>query len=235
MKIHPDFMLSGDSVGYVMECDNHEKTFHRGSTMRFDLLLFGDNIVFFSQYLLALQNLGMVGLGKNHARFEIARITNIDGEDILDGRNIYMANVKVKYLSDYVSSSSGACSANAHISFRTPLTVKFRGEFIKTFDMEAILSAAERRIYILNCFEGNQIDRIDISEHIPDCVSSFAKKENVVRYSNTHDKKIMLQGITGETDLSDLDPTAWVILKACEILHIGKNTSFGFGGYDLRT
>lgn len=233
MKIQPSFMQSGDSVGYVMECDDHREQFEEGDTLCFDLLLLGDNIVLFSQYLLALQHLGFSGLGKNHALFEIVSIINTDGEDILDDQTIDLSKVKVKLLSDYVRASLPAYTTNAHIRLRTPLTVKYHWDFIHEFNIEAVLAAAERRIYILNCFEGNEIDRIDLSGHVPTCVNAVTKNDSVVRYSNTHDKKIMLRGIRGEADLTDIDETAWTILKACEILHIGKNTSFGFGGYEL--
>ena len=50
----PDFITTGDSVGYVVECENYEEEFPTGSTLTFNLILFGKTIVYFNQYLQAL-------------------------------------------------------------------------------------------------------------------------------------------------------------------------------------
>ena len=104
-------------------------------------------------------------------------------------------------------------------------------------EMEAILAAIRRRIYILNCFEGkngsnpreNALEYVNLTV----IVSGKSWPEKVMRYSGTQNSKVAFRGIRGWCDLEGLDESVIKLLLAGELLHIGKNTSFGFGRYTL--
>jgi len=51
MEIQPNFMQKGDSAGYVLECENYDEIFYKGEKLKFQLILFGKNIVYLNQYL----------------------------------------------------------------------------------------------------------------------------------------------------------------------------------------
>ncbi len=53
----------------------------------------------------------------------------------------------------------------------------------------------------------------------------------VCRYSSTLDQKMLLRGLKGEMKLSGVPEELRIVFLAGEVLHIGKNTSFGFGRY----
>lgn len=72
----PVYITKGDSIGYVIECENYQEEFEAGEAMQFHLMLFGKTIVYFNQYLQAFFALGMQGIGKYQARFEIIGVTN---------------------------------------------------------------------------------------------------------------------------------------------------------------
>lgn len=72
----PAYITKGDSIGYVIECENYQEEFEAGEAMQFHLMLFGKTIVYFNQYLQAFFALGMQGIGKYQARFEIIGVTN---------------------------------------------------------------------------------------------------------------------------------------------------------------
>ena len=99
--------------------------------------------------------------------------------------------------------------------------------------MEAIMAAIARRIYILDCFEGIEANKVNILEHIPNLLSQNTHTESVRRYSSTHDERISLHGICGNAIFEQADDMAYALLYAGELMHIGKNTSFGFGRYSL--
>ena len=40
--------------------------------------------------------------------------------------------------------------------FKSPLTLKYRNEFLQEFQLDAIVNAVIRRIYMLDCFEGDR-------------------------------------------------------------------------------
>lgn len=69
----------------------------------------------------------------------------------------------------------------------------------------------------------------------PKILSQTIKKECYKRYSSTHKSDIYLRGISGKVVLSEMSEECLDYLLAGELLHIGKNTSFGFGKYRIKT
>ena len=256
MKIRPDFMQTQDSEGFIVECEDTNEWFDRGDRLHFNFLLFGRTIAYFPQYLQAFYNLGMAGLGKNHLRFRILLIPNTRGDLLFDGQNIYKNQYKIMQVSDYVSYRIGSAEiqnlktgpdpGKCRIAFHSPLSLKFRGKILTDFRTEgadgkdrteAIMESIERRLYILNCFEGRiegeEYLRPDIREHLPLLQNQNAYTVKVRRFSGTHNSKVTFTGIKGWCDMSGIDDTALTLLLAGELIHIGKNTSFGFGRYTI--
>ena len=239
MEIRPKFMTQQDSEGYILECENHDEVFSAGDTLDFNLLLLGRTIVYFHQFLQAFYYLGMQGLGNERVPFRVHHVTNTTRELIVEGSDIYMENFHILKLADYVSYRLG--KAIIHDSntlvFHSPLTMKYKGDFQEKLDPEAILAAVERRLYILNCFEGKRENedyaRVQIQGHIPAFAGQQARIVKIPRYSGTQNKKVSFQGIRGYCILSEVDDVARTLLIAGELIHIGKNTSFGFGRYTL--
>lgn len=147
----PEFMSEGDSVGYVLECESLRTCLCAGDTIDFYLILFGKTIVYFSQYLNAIYALGVYGVGKDHAAFQIVRIRNTQGRDIMQGQNIQMGSYQVELLEEYVKRREKeleeVCRKNTqepityHLYFRSPLSIKYHGEMLNEFHMDAILRA----------------------------------------------------------------------------------------------
>lgn len=232
----PDFVTSGDSVGYVLECEDYGEDFYEGDILEFHLILFGKTIVYFSQFLQAIYQLGMAGIGKTHARYEVAFIRNTLGKDILRGSEVLMGQYKVLTLWDYVryrQKKSADYEDLCRIRFRTPVTVKYQGKVQQTLSMEAILPALCRRIYMLDCFEGLGCEMLKWGGVYPQVLSEYSEPITVYRYSSTQDQKMPLRGIKGELRLKKVPEELFPLLLAGELIHIGKNTSFGFGRYHL--
>ena len=60
-EIQPEFVTTGESIGYVYECTNYKEEFEQGECMEFNLLLFGKTIAYFNQYMQAIYALGQQG------------------------------------------------------------------------------------------------------------------------------------------------------------------------------
>lgn len=233
LEIQPEFMQSNDSVGYVIECENYEEDFIAGEELSFQLVLFGKNIVYLNQYLQAITFLGMEGIGKYKSKYVVEYVTNTKRKILVEGNNVYKQNYVVQTVSEYVQYRMQAVQKENTIVFHTPVTVKYKGQMMQQIDLEAIMAAIARRIYILDCFEGIVTDKTDITGHVPKVISQNVYTAAVERYSSTHDEKIRLHGICGSAMLEQPDQVAKILLYAGELIHIGKNTSFGFGRYSL--
>ena len=235
----PEFVTTGGSVGYVLECEDYREDFNSGETLDFYLILFGKSIVYFNQYVQALHTMGeQCGIGKYHARFRVVGIRNTEGQPILKERSVNMNQYIVHILYDYVmfrKMQFDVTKSENIIIFDTPLTLKYQKEFQQEFQMVPILNAIRRRIYMLNCFEGIESDLLYNYENsmIPEILQQEHHMVHVCRYSTRKNEKMILKGIKGYIVLPGLPQDVTELLLAGELIHIGKNTSFGFGRYHL--
>ena len=237
MEIRPVFMTRGDSVGYVLECEDYREKFSAGDIFTFNLILFGKTIVYFSQFLNAFYALGQRGLGKEKGHFRITEVTNSKGEPVLDRDSVYMQKYVIASLGDYVQYREKVLAGKERIriKFQSPLSLKYKGEQQERFRIEAVMSACRRRVYMLDCFEGIECDLpVDNSFIIPEEEAEMHRAVRVRRYSSRTDAGMELKGIEGELEISKPDPGSLQLLIAGELIHIGKNTSFGFGRYRLK-
>lgn len=232
----PRFVTSGESIGYVIECDNYRQKFSKGGILIFRLILFGRTAVYFNLFLQAIHMLGMNGLGKHESHFQIADIRNTDGELILDGLDVHMERYQVKQIGTYVAHRLKVLKENIPVKmiFETPLTVKYNGKFLREYHMDAIIRSVKRRIYMLDCFEGiDGEEAFDQNYLLPLIRHQEVKRRAVKRFSTRKQSAMYLNGIQGEIELEQVEPATLALLLAGELIHIGKNTSFGFGKYRL--
>ena len=240
MEIQPAFMSQGDSVGYVIECEDYRDYMNAGDQTEFVLMLFGKTICYFSQFLNAFYALGMNGLVKEQARFRIVSVTNSKRDPIMHGNDINMSRYEILKVSDYIRyrrKQLGEQSVTNRIKFQSPLAIKYRKVELTEFRIEAITEAACRRIYMLDCFEGIEsylMDREYINSlPVPKVLSENHRESRIRRYSTRKENAMYLTGIEGELELENIPDELMDILIAGELVHIGKNTSFGFGRYRI--
>lgn len=236
-EIRPRFATRGDSMGYVVECSDFREYFDAGDVLEFHLLLYGKTIVYFSQFLQAFYMLGQSGLGKEHGRFEIVKVENDLGQCVVDGPKVYLEELGVRSVQNYVlerKKQFECCNIQNKLWFQTPTTLKYQGEFLEKFQEEAIFKSVLRRIYSFNCFEGWEMEYPELEEELPKIVEQKTIFTAIPRFSSTQEGKMKLKGIRGYAIFDSLSEELINILLAGEKLHIGKNTSFGFGKYILQ-
>jgi len=236
MEQKPGYVTGKESVGYLIECRDYSTYFTAGSRLDFYLTLFGDSIVFFQVYLQAFTYLGMAGVGKNHARFRIAEVKNMEGRRLVHDNVVDMECYQICSLrehaerrKEYLRQKQG----NYTMLFLSPLSMKFRGEYLNRFSGEAVVKGAMRRVEMLNYYIGNEIKLAECPE-FPEIAKQKVRREEVQRYSGTQDARIRLPGITGKILFKSMPEECLEYLLAGELTHIGKNTSFGFGQYIVK-
>lgn len=233
-EISIPFMTSGESLGYNLECIDHRTSFRSGDMLEFHLVLFGKCISYFWQYLQAVSALGMEGIGKAKAHFQIYQVLNIRKRPIVSGDRVHKDAYEWEKVSEYVERrlrylerTNGVCE----ISFMTPATLKYQGEFLKEFQSDAFIKAILRRIYMMACFEGLGLEQMIYEGTIPIITSQEVHLCSIQRYSSTQNTKIPLKGMEGKIELREVSEILLACIAAGEVLHIGKNSSFGFGMY----
>lgn len=235
MEKKPDYVTGKESVGYLIECLDKRTEFEEGSSFEFTLLLFGNSIAFFNIYLQAFCQLGMVGLGKNKSRFQIAEVLNTRGKKIIRGNEVDMSRYQVETVKDYVlyrKEEMKKKSGSWEVRFLTPLSMKYQQNFMEKFYAEALVQGAVRRMHMLNYYMGIDAEMPVCTEY-PTIEKQTVKKEYRKRYSGTQDSRMTLWGITGRMIFKRMPEECLDYLIAGELTHMGKNTSFGFGKYVL--
>lgn len=233
LKIKPGYVTTGESLGYIIECENRQTAFNKDDKLKINIILFGNVIIYFSQIVQALYMLGMYGIGKEKSRFQIAGIYNENNQPILEDGAINNNKIMINTLSDYIEKNLKKLNRSDRkmLRFYSPLSQKFRGKWLDRFDGQALIEAAIRRVYLLNCMEGNEIDKIYLENGFPQIEEQKVYHTQIDRYSNTHKSHIALHGIKGECLLENITDEALEYLIAGQLVHIGKNTSMGFGRY----
>lgn len=244
VTIQPSFSAEKLSMGYLFECENYYEEFHEGDTFEFHVTLFGKSRVYFNLLLQALWALGSNGLGKEKGRFFISEILNSRKESILICDSQEMRILKDRYypetLAGYAQFRMRQLKKNGcqmKLKFQTETAIKYQKQLMTEFNMEAILSNLARRVYLFNCFEGVEMDLDDFMDEmlreLPEIQYQQAANIQVRRFSSRQMSNMRLDGIKGEVWLDSLPSRILPYLLAGEVIHIGKNISFGFGRYRL--
>ncbi len=242
LKIVPDYVQEKESLGYLYECSDRRTDFRQGSCMKFNMILFGNVIVHFPAVLQAVTWLGTYGMGKEKAVFRIVEIENQRGEKVLAHNDVWLAYLQPDYIADYVEQRMerlevpecvGGLGDAVQMRFITPLTQKHEGRFLKNFQEQALVYSIYRRIFLLNCMEGNEMERRCPFQGVLEIEAQRAVPAKVPRYSATHGRQIWLEGIEGEMEIK-VEKAFMPFLLAGELVHIGKSTSMGFGQYVVR-
>lgn len=232
MDTYPPYVTGQESVGYLLECEDRKEEYSEGDILYFRMILFGDSITYFFVYLQALVQLGAEGLGKYKARFQIAEVRNARDRAILSGNSIDKSEYCVDNVADYVRRRKRHLQFEGVLSieFQTPLSMKYRGEYLQEFVPQALIDGACRRIQMLNYYTGQETELPELQTY-PVLAGQTVFRRSIQRYSSTHDAKVKLYGIAGRVLMTGVSEQCLDYLLAGELVHIGKNTSFGFGKY----
>lgn len=232
-KIKLPYMTSSESMGYVIDCLDHRTSCNKGDIITVTFTFFGDAICYIMPVIYAITSLGCAGLGKGKTRFCIKAINNRKQIPILINNNIKMSNVLVELLGDYVNemiNQRDKLYTNAKVLLQSPCVVKYHDGIIHSFDGRSIVLSILQKIHMYNMYEGNEVEKVIWDEEKFPVVAGQSLQEKVIqRYSSTQDTKMKLKGVQGEILLENCCKEVWELLYAAGILHIGKNTHFGFG------
>jgi len=206
----------------------------QGNRVTLDLLLVGDAVRMLPVFIHTLNELGKRGIGKDSIPFTVQKVTTESGEDIYHSslpdscRAVEPNNLDVTI--------GGPHEGSLTLEFLSPVVMRRNGTVTANFLPDAFITTLLRRVTNLNAFYGvNRDADIDPSPWITamDALSvdvnmgSFAQS----RFSTRQKRTIDYSGLTGSVFLKGEIGTLLPLLRAGEILGVGKNTVFGYGVY----
>jgi hypothetical protein len=226
---------------YLFEPPRTEETrFAADSKFDFDLALFGTNTEYLPYYILALERMGELGVGKSadgkgHGRFRVRDV-------LMHGRSIYDPREQ-KLSADVQPERLAAETANPSkpgeltVSLETPLRIKHQNRLTDDLPFYVLIKAVLRRISSLFSHYGEGEPDLDFpglvnrAKEVKMTASDLRWKEQK-RYSGRQGSVMLFGGLVGSAtysgDISEYLP----LLDLARKLHVGKQATFGLGLID---
>ncbi|OGQ86311.1 MAG: hypothetical protein A2512_05040 [Deltaproteobacteria bacterium RIFOXYD12_FULL_56_24] len=223
--------------------DTEQRAWPKGTPFSFSISLFGKANEYLPHLVYGVGEMGKAGLGKN------ASTTN-GGRFLLDsvqqGDTVIFEGETLKPAVNLAEPSFAAEPSQSSISrinlaCLTPLRIKSDNRFQDDLPFHLLVRAALRRVSSLEAAYGNGEPTLDYRGLAARAASvrtltANCEWQEIERYSNRQKAAMLMGGITGElvyegNNLGEFLP----LLRYCEAVHLGKQTSFGLGRIKVET
>ena len=231
-----------------------------GDEISFGLILIGKAIDYLPYFVYAFDELGRIGIGKGRAKYELKTV-KCENNPVIPAKagiqTIYESETKT--LNPFVYSTlnlesdillpqatcrGGNPESHDHetltLHFLTPTRIHYDKHLTIDLEFHILIRNLLRRLSLLYYFhcEGDPSgwDFKGIIDKAKDIkvIKRDLKWYDWERYSARQDTRMKMGGFVGEiTFEGDIEPFMHLI-KAGEILHVGKGTSFGLGKYEIK-
>lgn len=209
---------------YFINPPKFQPIYKVGDDLCFDFVLLGDAIQYKDIVIQALTEKSLFLLGANRKQFHLQNVLQVNHvleiKDTLESLNLRRSN----------NTLMNRCS----VQLVTPLRIRKNGELLTKVNFQTIIRSITRRWGELNSRYGGLKDQNKLEEICElagsiQTTSSGLYVRKMERYSTRRDQKMDFSGMLGvmtfEGDLMPFIP--W--LQMAEIIHIGRNSTFGFG------
>ena len=210
-------------------------SYRAGDELNFNMVLLGDAEQYAQALVNALQLVQKLKLGASRYPFELKKITHCLDQRII-WQNAHLNETAIQ--SAVLPYRTLPDVRQLTIQMQTPLRIRRNGLLLEKVDFSTIIRNITKRIEAIVERYGGWVDRIE-TERIRILASQVCitqnslQKNNMERYSNRLGEKMDFSGLIGsmqfEGALSPFVP--W--LYAAQILHIGRNTTFGMGKIEV--
>lgn len=126
------------------------------------------------------------------------------------------------------------------LEFLTPLRLKRRGEYLRTFDPTVLARDLAFRLAALGHYHAGLPWPAPWNTALREAAVARVTRTETrwvegVRYSARQQREIVMGGLLGRVRLEDVGPALAALLGAGTVIHAGKGASVGLGEYGLRS
>lgn len=201
-----------------------------------ELLLVGNAVPYLPHFIYALNTMGRKGIGKRRLRFEVTNVRTGDTTVFPIGDNEVTPDIEP----DNLTVEPGE-PRNGRVTLRfvSPFVIRKNGAVLDRFEPQAFVTTLLRRVTNLDAFFGSRGNGVDPTPYVEAAreltVTNDLQMENKTRISTRQKKKIDYSGLTGNAELRGNVGTLMPLLRAGEVVGVGKNTVFGYGVYSIKS
>lgn len=220
---------------YVFEPFEEGGRLAPGGTVRFDLLLFGQASELAAYTVLAVERMARVGLGARRIPFRLQKVEALSPDG--SAQEVFRAGAPLSgaRISAAVPAAAPLPEGEVTLRFETPLRIKTRDHLNDRPRFRDLAFNMLRRILELSYFHvpGAVIDwnfrpLLDRTDDVQIIAADLAWHD-WERFSQRQGTSMKLGGLVGTMTLAgDLSPFT-SLLRAAEVVHVGKGATFGLG------
>lgn len=221
---------------YIIEPPlEHTRVWQPSERLTFHLILVGRARDYLPYFVLTFDELGRTGLGKGKGTFHLVSVA-ADGVDIYDRGQKTLKPAASREIEVEIE-TGGADASRVTIRFLTPLRMLHQRRLATELPFHVLIRSLMRRIGLIHYFhcEGREPSwdhkaLLREAEGVR-TVGSSLHWWDWERYSTRQKTRLRMGGLKGEVTYEGKIGPFLPILRAGEVLHAGKGTSFGLGKY----
>ncbi len=233
---------------FIIEPSLEQKMlYHRGEKLEFKLVLIGKALQYLPYFIYTFEEVGKIGIGSGWERgmgqFRLLEVTECcEGEKkvVFNGNDRTVLNAASGSLKAAIEKRTKELNSarRAIIRFHTPTRIMVKEKLIFTPTFQDIFRNLLRRLGNLlefHCSIEPEWDFRKLIEHSSTIDSDTSKMGwyDWERYSRRQDRRMSFSGFVGDLEVEgDFSPFV-EFLSIGEYLHVGKNTTFGLGRYEI--
>lgn len=226
---------AGSVKPYVIYVPIRDKTnWKKGDLLSFDITFFGHTTTAAKYYIAGLLNMEKYGWGANRLKFSLQYIVN-PFNDTLVWSNGY---AWFEHLEAFSVHAEGRPTNSVFLKLNSPTRILVRRKLLNQLSFEHIIRAIITRMRLLfHAYEGivlewNEPAILQDARQIK-TVDEHWQFIDFKRYSHTYSRQLSLPSIAGYARFEGYITPFTPLLELGELLQIGKNTTHGFGNYNL--
>ncbi|MHC9544397.1 MAG: CRISPR system precrRNA processing endoribonuclease RAMP protein Cas6 [Vulcanimicrobiota bacterium] len=215
-----------------------------GRDLSFSFVLVGKALEFVPYFIYTVEEMGKTGIGKGRGLFTLKEVSSrgADGPvPVFDGKERKLMPGKSE-LQPMIEKKVEALSKATRIvlTFHTPTRIVSDDRFVSAPEFHHIIRSLSRRISNLLYFHCGMEAPWDFTQLIEKAekvrvVDSTLEWNDWERYSKRQDTRMKMGGFTGTMVCEGEFASSAFVLALGELLHVGKNASFGLGKYQVET
>jgi len=227
---------------FILEPPLHNgRLYKKGEEIKFYLIIIGRAINYFPYFVYTFERCGELGMGKGRGKFILKRVQDDSG--ILydhNSKSIKCPTKNILEINEHIELKEDTQSIESiTINILTPIRIKHERKLISILNFHVLIKSLMLRLNLLHYFHCEERELTWSHKDIIEKAKKVTIKESKIkwfdwsRYSSRQDTKMKLGGIMGRITYEGNIKPYMEILKAGEMFHVGKNTSFGLGKYEI--
>lgn len=230
---------------YVIEPPDNVKTrYIKGDIFEFSLILFGQANEHLPYFVYAFQQMGETGIGKHvsgHRPTFVLKSVTAGNKTVYTDESKKITNGLFTEDMSLASFDTPECCSRVEIKLLTPLRFKYENHFLNAnLPFHVLTRAMLRRISSLFEYYGGGEPALDYRGLVEKAKSIEIAESSVRwydwrRFSNRQDQAMLMGGMIGNITYTGDFTEFLPLLRFCEKVHIGKQTTFGLGKFTLST